>query len=111
MEGSCNYAFTLVLREPDVVLRDRIMTTLRSQRSSSGAARRAAAISCGSHISATLVIGCVAAVSALDHVHFFGFYIGNYPTLEQDKILQPVPAAQRTGSGDTDGPATKGSLK
>ena len=23
-----------------------------------------------------------------DHVHFFGIYIGNYPTLERDKILR-----------------------
>jgi CDP-6-deoxy-D-xylo-4-hexulose-3-dehydrase len=23
-----------------------------------------------------------------DHVHFYGFYIGNYPTLERDKILR-----------------------
>ena len=23
-----------------------------------------------------------------DHVHFYGYYIGNYPTLERDKILR-----------------------
>jgi len=23
-----------------------------------------------------------------DHVHFYGFYIGNYPTLQRDKILR-----------------------
>ena len=23
-----------------------------------------------------------------DHVHFYGFYLGNYPTLPQDKILR-----------------------
>ena len=23
-----------------------------------------------------------------DHVHFFGFYIGNYPTLERERILR-----------------------
>ena len=23
-----------------------------------------------------------------DHVHFFGFYIGNYPTLDRDRILR-----------------------
>ena len=23
-----------------------------------------------------------------DHVHFFGMYIGNYPSLERDKILR-----------------------
>ncbi len=24
----------------------------------------------------------------VDHVHFYGFYIGNYPSLPQDKILR-----------------------
>ena len=23
----------------------------------------------------------------VDHVHFYGFYLGNYPTLEKNKIL------------------------
>ncbi len=23
----------------------------------------------------------------MDHVHFFGYYIGNYPELERDKML------------------------
>jgi len=23
----------------------------------------------------------------VNHIHFYGFYIGNYPELEQDKIL------------------------
>ena len=22
-----------------------------------------------------------------DHVHFYGFYIGNYPSLERDRVL------------------------
>jgi CDP-6-deoxy-D-xylo-4-hexulose-3-dehydrase len=26
--------------------------------------------------------------SQVDHVHFFGYYIGNYPTLTQNKIIQ-----------------------
>ena len=25
---------------------------------------------------------------AVNHVHFYGFYIGNYPELEREKILQ-----------------------
>ena len=24
----------------------------------------------------------------VDHIHFFGYYIGNYPSLEKDKILK-----------------------
>ena len=24
----------------------------------------------------------------VDHIHFFGYYIGNYPSLKKDKILK-----------------------
>ncbi len=24
----------------------------------------------------------------VEHIHFFGFYIGNYPALEEDKIVR-----------------------
>ena len=27
-------------------------------------------------------------IPQVDHVHFYGFYIGNYPALERDKILR-----------------------
>ena len=27
--------------------------------------------------------------SEVDHIHFHGFYIGNFPSLEQKKILRP----------------------
>ena len=27
-------------------------------------------------------------IPAPDHVHFYGYYIGNYPTLERGKILR-----------------------
>ena len=39
----------------------------------------------------------------VDHVHFYGFYLGNYPGLETDKILQlcellnSQPASRATG--------------
>ena len=27
-------------------------------------------------------------IKSVDHVHFYGFYIGNYPSLEKAKIMQ-----------------------
>ena len=85
-EGSCNYAFTLILREPDQLLWDRIEKTLRERkiefrRGTSGGGnqlrqpylRRLFGNEFEKH-------------PKVNHVHFFGAYIGNYPDLETDRI-------------------------
>jgi CDP-6-deoxy-D-xylo-4-hexulose-3-dehydrase len=88
-EGSSNYAFTLVLREPDVALRDRVMARLREmkvefRRGTSGG---------GNQLRQPYLKKLFGADEAMkypvvDHVHFFGFYIGNYPSLEPELILE-----------------------
>ena len=89
-EGSSNYAFTLVLREPDAALcRARHGIACERTASSSAAAPPAAATSCGSPTCADRSAPTPGRrYPHADHVHFYGFYIGNYPTLEQDKILR-----------------------
>ena len=90
IEGSSNYAFTLILREPDAgAVRAGDDGAARATASSSGAARPAAATRCGSRTCA----GCSgrtrgSSTRSADHVHFYGFYIGNYPTLERERILR-----------------------
>ncbi len=89
VEGSSNYAFTLVLKEPDVALRDRIMTTLRAhrvefRRGTSGGGNQLRQ----PYLRKRMGDDAWQEMPRCDHVHFFGFYIGNYPTLEQDKILR-----------------------
>lgn len=86
-EGSCNYAFTLVLREPDERLRDRVMATLREH----GVEFRRGTSGGGNQLRQPYLRGIVdpaeiARFPRVDHVHFFGFYIGNYPDLEPDRI-------------------------
>ena len=85
--GSSNYAFTLVLKQPDVALRDAVMAALRAhgvefRRGTSGGGnqlRQPYLRRLGGTKMAKLFPRC-------DHVHFFGFYIGNYPALEPAKI-------------------------
>lgn len=87
-EGSSNYAFTLILRDPDTEFRDRVMAALRAarvefRRGTSGG---------GNQLRQPYLKALYGDQEALkypkvDHVHFFGFYIGNYPTLEREKIL------------------------
>ncbi len=89
-EGSCNYAFTLVLRQPDdAAARPR-------GRGAPRARHRVPARHLGRRQPAppALPAGPGRTREALqrfprvDHVHFYGFYIGNYPELEQARILE-----------------------
>ncbi|NQV33602.1 MAG: DegT/DnrJ/EryC1/StrS family aminotransferase [Phycisphaeraceae bacterium] len=87
-EGSCNYAFNLVLRQPDTDLREKVETRLRQlgvefRRGSAGGGNQLRQPYLREIIEkdAWLDYPCV------DHVHFFGYYIGNYPDLKEDKIM------------------------
>lgn len=88
IEGSCNYAFTLVLREPDAPLCERVMALLRRcnvefRRGLSGGGNQLRQ----PYLRRMGRFPAPEAYPETDHVHFYGFYIGNYPTLEREKIL------------------------
>ena len=99
VEGSCNYAFTLVLKHPDTVLRDNVERALREQ----GVEFRRGTSGGGNQLRQPYlkrILGDRAAdFPRVDHVHFFGYYIGNYPGLDERKIqrlcalLNGLPAA------------------
>ncbi|MBI3851663.1 MAG: aminotransferase class I/II-fold pyridoxal phosphate-dependent enzyme [Verrucomicrobia bacterium] len=85
-EGSCNYAFTLVLCEPDQALWQRIEKTLREhkiefRRGTSGGGNQLR-----QPFLRRLMRDEYKNYPQVDHVHFFGAYIGNYPELETDRI-------------------------
>src|SRR5271157_1300977 len=88
-QGSCNYALTLVLLEPDQALRDRVMKKLKELRVE---ARRGTSGG-GNQLRQPYLKRLFGEEEALkypvvDHVHFFGFYLGNYPALDEDRILR-----------------------
>jgi CDP-6-deoxy-D-xylo-4-hexulose-3-dehydrase len=100
-EGSCNYAFTLLLREPDERLRDNVMQVLRRsgvefRRGMSGGGNQLRQPYLKPHVSHL----DLADFPHIEHVHFYGFYIGNYPSLAQADIyrlcelLNHVPAEE-----------------
>jgi CDP-6-deoxy-D-xylo-4-hexulose-3-dehydrase len=87
-EGSSNYAFTLILREADTRLCKRVMDTLRRE----GVEFRRGTSGGGNQVRQPYLKGIVEAQAwkrfpKADHVHFHGFYIGNYPSLERGQIL------------------------
>jgi CDP-6-deoxy-D-xylo-4-hexulose-3-dehydrase len=87
-EGSSNYAFTLVLREPDAALAERVMATLRKN----GVEFRRGTAGGGNQLRQPYLRKLFGDeyknFPATDHVHFYGWYIGNYPTLDRERILQ-----------------------
>ncbi len=88
-EGSSNYALTLVLREPDAALAEAVMAALRSH----GIEFRRGTAGGGNQLRQPYLRRLLGPdewkkVPRADHVHFFGFYIGNYPTLGRDKVLR-----------------------
>lgn len=88
-EGSSNYAFTLILKEPDPALCERVMATLRKH----GVEFRRGTAGGGNQLRQPYLRklfgpGTWKAYPNADHMHFYGFYIGNYPTLDRDRILR-----------------------
>jgi len=89
LEGSCNYAFNLVLNKPDVALRERLETTMRE----SGIEFRRGSAGGGNQLRQPYLKGIVpdgeyAKYPEVEHIHYFAYYIGNYPTLEQERIVE-----------------------
>jgi CDP-4-dehydro-6-deoxyglucose reductase, E1 len=87
IEGSCNYAFTLVLREPDPILCANVVRALREhgvecRRGTSGGGNQLRQ----PYLRRALGEPNLAAFPQVEHVHFYGFYIGNYPDLEPERI-------------------------
>ncbi len=86
--GSSNYALTLVLRHPDVALANKLMKTLREigvkyRRGMAGGGNQLRQ----PYLRRLLGEFDLSAFPNVEHIHFYGFYIGNYPGLEREKIL------------------------
>jgi CDP-6-deoxy-D-xylo-4-hexulose-3-dehydrase len=89
VEGSVNYAFNLVMNTPDTVLRDRLIAVMDDN----GIEHRRGSAGGGNQLRQPYLNGIAPAKADIpglfpkvDHIHFFGFYIGNYPTLEEARI-------------------------
>jgi CDP-6-deoxy-D-xylo-4-hexulose-3-dehydrase len=85
-EGSCNYAFTLVLREPDQELWDRIEKTLRERKIEFRRGTSGGGNQLRQPFMRKLMPGEYKKYPKVNHIHFFGAYIGNYPELEVGRI-------------------------
>ena len=89
IEGSCNYAFNLVLKEPDPEFRKIVETALKEagvefRRGSSGGGNQLRQ----PYLKNFMPDKEYEKYPEVEHIHFFGYYIGNYPTLENQKVIE-----------------------
>jgi CDP-4-dehydro-6-deoxyglucose reductase, E1 len=85
-EGSSNYAFTLVLREPDGALWSRIEHTLRERKIEFRRGTSGGGNQLRQPYLRRLRSDEYKNYPNVNHVHFFGAYIGNYPGLQPERI-------------------------
>lgn len=89
VEGSVNYAFPLVMKPADAALRDRLMAVMDQN----GIEHRRGNAGGGNQLRQPYLDGIAPPKAdiprlfpVIDHIHFFGFYVGNYPTLDETRI-------------------------
>jgi len=84
-----NYAFPVVLKKADDGRRDRLMAAMDA----AGIEHRRGNAGGGNQLRQPYLAGIAPAKAdiprlfpVIDHIHFYGFYVGNYPTLEADRV-------------------------
>ena len=87
LEGSSNYAFNLVLKYPDDDLIQRLMQKMREcgvefRRGSSGGGNQIRQ----PYLKDIVPDGHHREFPETEHVHFYGFYIGNFPDLRDGEV-------------------------
>ena len=87
VEGSSNYAFPLILKDKNLRNRDLLEKIMNKN----GIEFRRGNAGGGNQLRQPYVKKIIKSINLskfykVDHVHFFGYYIGNYPTLKLTKI-------------------------
>ena len=89
IEGSCNYAFPIVLKTKIIKKRDQfekilIKNNIEFRRGNAGGGNQLRQ----PYLKDIINIKNFNKFKNVEQVHFFGYYIGNYPSLTKNKILQ-----------------------
>jgi len=87
MEGSSNYAFNLILKDKDDDLVHRVMKKMQDN----GIEFRRGSAGGGNQVRQPYLKGIVkdghhTEFPETEHIHFYGFYIGNFPDLKNNEI-------------------------
>ena len=87
LAGSCNYAFPIILKKKSLISRNLFEKTLlrnkiefrRGNAGGGNQLRQPYLQKFAKHVNLNNF-------KEVDHIHFFGYYIGNYPSLSKNKI-------------------------
>ena len=97
-DGSVNYAFVLILQKPDPQLCDSVMQALNE----AGIEFRRGTAGGGNQLRQPYLQGIIAPdeyknYPQVEHIHFYGFYIGNYPDLAESEIRRLCEVLNKAG--------------
>ncbi len=87
LKGSCNYAFPLILKKANIKNRNRLETVLKKfdiefRRGNAGGGNQLRQ----PYLKKITKKIKLSNFKEVDHIHFYGYYIGNYPSLKINKI-------------------------
>ncbi len=87
LEGSSNYAFNLILHKPD----DQFVTRLMNKMRESGLEFRRGSAGGGNQTRQPYLKGILPSdhyknFPETEHIHFYGFYLGNFPDLKNKEV-------------------------
>jgi len=88
VEGSSNYAFNLILREPNQDFTERLMQRMRQEKIEFRRGSAGGGNQLRQPYLRELFGDIYQNYPHVDHIHFHGFYIGNFPSLETQTIVQ-----------------------
>ena len=89
--GSSNYAFPLILNTKSLKIRDKFekyltLNNIEFRRGNAGGGNQLRQ----PYIKEYIKIRNFSKFKNVEHIHFFGYYIGNYPDLKREKIIKIV---------------------
>jgi CDP-6-deoxy-D-xylo-4-hexulose-3-dehydrase len=87
IKGSCNYAFPVILKNKSFYLRNKLENLMKSnkieyRRGNAGGGNQLRQPYLKDYVKNIKIRKFI----NVEHVHFFGYYIGNYPNLKKNKI-------------------------
>jgi CDP-6-deoxy-D-xylo-4-hexulose-3-dehydrase len=91
VKGSSNYAFPIILKNKNINKRDKfekylLKNNIEFRRGNAGGGNQLRQ----PYIKQFIKVQNFSKFKNVEHVHFFGYYIGNYPDLSKKKIVQIV---------------------
>ena len=89
ISGSCNYAFTLVMNDKSITNRKKLETTMKNnniefRRGMAGGGNQLMQ----PYIKKYIKNFKINDFKEVNHIHHYGYYIGNYPDLKKEKIIK-----------------------